>query len=305
MDRRHHAPHRGEDLDHTVAVPPGSQHDGVPVAGVPDQRDPAPDQPVILVVDDDPDVAQALEDTLRLEFEVVTVTAPRSALSALDDPRVAVLLADQRMPDMDGVELLTEARRLRPDVVGILITAYADVGTAIQAINEARTFGYLAKPWDADELLSFLRRAVDAHRVLRHDRRAQHERELRILDQFSRAAPAPVTGHRFGAAPLREGLPDLFDELCRQYADLVEHAFEQRVYKVEHPISDALHGLADRLGGLRAGPRDVVDLHTVVMRRRLTGASADQADAYAEEGRLLILELMGHLVSYYRGYSLG
>jgi hypothetical protein len=86
---------------------------------------------------------------------------------------------------------------------------------------------------------------------------------------------------------------------------VIEQAFEQRIYKVDHLVSDALHQLAGRLGALRAGPRDVVELHTTVMRRRLATVTAEQAEAYGEEGRLLVLELMGHLVSYYRGYALG
>ena len=70
-------------------------------------------------------------------------------------------------------------------------------------------------------------------------------------------------------------------------------------------MSEALRELADRLGAVRAGPRDVVDLHTVVLRQRLATATVEQAAAYGEEGRLLLLELMGDLVSYYRGYALG
>src|SRR5688572_19765577 len=75
--------------------------------------------PFVLVVDDDASVAEALADTLRPEFEVLAVTAPEAALTALDADDVAVLIADQRMPGMGGVELLAEARRRHPDVVGV------------------------------------------------------------------------------------------------------------------------------------------------------------------------------------------
>lgn len=260
---------------------------------------------LVLVIDDDPAVAEALADTLRPEFAVLVVTAPQAALAALGEHDVAVLIADQRMPAMGGVQLLVEARRRHPDVVGVLATAYSDIATAVQAINEAQAFGYLAKPWDADELLILVRRAIDAHRARRRDLHQQQQRELRALEQFSRSVPSPVTARRFGATSLREGMPAAFDELSRQYAALVEQAFEQRIYKVDHFVSDGLRGLADRLGALRAGPRDVVELHTVVMRQRLASATPEQVEAYGEEGRLLILELMGHLVSHYRGYALG
>jgi len=284
-----------DDLVEAVSVVP----DGVAAAGT------SVAASFVLVVDDDPSVAEALADTLRPEFEVLVVTAPGAALAALDNHDVAVVIADQRMPAMDGVDLLAEARRRHPDVVGVLATAYADVATAVQAINEAHAFGYVAKPWDADELLILVRRAMDAHRARRRDLHGQQQRELRALEQFSRTVPAPVTARRFGATPLREGMPAAFDELSRQYAALIEQAFEQRIYKVDNFVSDGLRGLADRLGALRAGPRDVVELHTVVMRQRLATAAPEQVEAYGEEGRLLILELMGHLVSHYRGYALG
>jgi FixJ family two-component response regulator len=263
------------------------------------------DRPFVLIVDDDPDVASALAETLRPELESVVVTSPRAALAMLDRREVAVLVSDQRMPEMSGVALLTEARRRHPDVVGVLLTAHTDARTAVQAINEARAFGYLVKPWENDAILAFLRRAVDAHRSLRRDARAQQERELRILDQLSRSAPAPITAERFGALPLREALPDVFDDLLGRYTELVDLAIEQRAYKVDHPVSDGLRRLADRLGALKAGPRDVIELHTLGMRRLLASATVAHTDDQAEEGRLLVLELMGHLVSYYRGFSLG
>jgi FixJ family two-component response regulator len=263
------------------------------------------DRPTVLIVDDDPDVASALADTLRPELEPLVETSPRLALATLDRREVAVLVSDQRMPEMSGVALLTEARRRHPEVVGVLLTAHADAQTAVQAINEARAFGYLLKPWENDAIIGFLRRAVEAHRLLRRDARAAQERELRILDQLSRSVPVPVTAERFGALPLRESLPEVFADLLDRYTEIIALAFEQRVYKVDRPLSDGLRRISDRLGALKAGPRDVIELHTVAMRRCLAAATSEQTDAYAEEGRLLVLELMGHLVSYYRGFSLG
>lgn len=262
----------------------------------------------ILVVDDDRDLAETLAETLRLEFEVLAVTAPEAALAALERQDLAVLIADQQMPGMDGVALLAEARRRRPDVVGLMLTAHADLDTALQAINTARAFAFLTKPWDADELLVIVRRAVEAHRALRRQRDnllMLWQRELQTLQELSRSTPTPVTAQRFGDGPLRDRVPDLFEELTRRYVEVLDNAFEQRNYRVEHRVSENLVLLADRLSTLRAGPRDVMELHTVVMPRRLQRASLEEAEAFAEEGRMLVLELMGHLVSCYRAYTLG
>jgi response regulator RpfG family c-di-GMP phosphodiesterase len=191
----------------------------------------------------------------------------------------------------------------------VLITAHADIDAAMQAINEARAFAFLTKPWNTDELLAVVRRAVDAHHVLARQRGVSmrvHQRELANLELLSiTAAPAPLTAQSFGASALHERDPESYAELLQGYAEALEQSFEQRIYRVDNHISDTLVALADRLGRLRAGPRDVVDLHTTALKRRLATVVNEEAEAYAEEGRLLILELMGHLVSYYRLYTLG
>jgi FixJ family two-component response regulator len=267
-------------------------------------------RPGVLIVDDDRAVVEALKDTLEPEFDAIAVTRPEVALATLAQRDVAVLVADQRMPGMEGVAVLVEARQRNPDVVGVLMTAYADIDAAVQAINDAHAFAFVTKPWDTEELLGIVRRAVDAHRRRRRERgdlHDQQQRELAGLEQLSRATPAPVTARRFGSAPLRERAPTDFSRLLDRYTQVLDRALEQRVYRVDNRISESLGSLADELGTLRAGPRDVVDLHTTALRARLQqpNLSTQVSEAWAAEGRLLILELMGYLVSYYRAYTLG
>jgi FixJ family two-component response regulator len=265
------------------------------------------EQPIVLIVDDDAAVARLLEETLSPTFRARSVTKAREALDIIAHEDVAVVLADQRMPVMDGLELLSEARRLKPTVVGVLITAHADVESAIHAINSARVLGFLSKPWDEQELMLVLQRAIEAHVALRQLSRVsqQSERELRRFEAFSGGAPAPVTALRYGAVPIRQSVPDEFHILVGRYADLLGLALEQRAYKVDHHIGQGLHTLADRLGGLNAGPRDVVDVHVAAHKQRLEQTSYEEGSALIEEGRLLVLELMGHVVTYYRTYALG
>ena len=150
------------------------------------------DRAVVVVVDDDPGIARLLEEVLQVQFDVHAVTSPREALNLVDGNDVAVLLADLHMPEMGGVELLTEARHRRPNLVGVLITAHADVESAIRAINAAHVLGFLTKPWDEDELFSVMNRAVDAHRALRQLLRASAatERPSQPGDEQHRAEPS-------------------------------------------------------------------------------------------------------------------
>ena len=120
-------------------------------------------EPVILVVDDEPAVLRAVERELRghvgSDYTVVAADSGESALGvlrrlALRDTPVALLLVDQRMPSMTGIELLAASLELAPDARRVLLTAYADTDVAIRAINEIHLDQYLQKPWEpADERL--------------------------------------------------------------------------------------------------------------------------------------------------------
>ena len=114
-------------------------------------------KPILLSVDDDPDVLRAIERDLRsqygAEFRVMSSASPEGALDLLKELRlrndgVALLLADQRMPRMDGVGFLQEARQIFPDAKRALLTAYADTNAAINAINQANLDYFFMKPWD-------------------------------------------------------------------------------------------------------------------------------------------------------------
>src|SRR5271170_5089562 len=117
-------------------------------------------KPVLLTVDDDPEVLRAIERDLRSHYSehyrVMRANSPTVALDTLKELKarnnpVAMLLVDQRMPQMDGVGLLAEAMVMHPMAKRALLTAYADTSAAIEAINTARVHSYLMKPWDPPE----------------------------------------------------------------------------------------------------------------------------------------------------------
>ena len=114
-------------------------------------------KPVILTVDDDPDVLRAVERDLRQRYDDrYRILRAESGIAALDllrrlqqrNDSVALLLVDHRMPEMNGIETLVEAMKLYPDAKRVLLTAYADTEAAIKAINSVQLNHYLLKPWD-------------------------------------------------------------------------------------------------------------------------------------------------------------
>ncbi|MGZ3379041.1 MAG: response regulator, partial [Isosphaeraceae bacterium] len=121
----------------------------------------------VLVVDDEPDVLRSVYDLLRIDYEVVTCQRASEALDHLKAVTdVAVILSDQRMPGMTGIELLQQARLIRPETTRLLFTAYADIHTVSDAINHGHVFRYITKPWGAEELESVIRQAVERHDMI-------------------------------------------------------------------------------------------------------------------------------------------
>jgi hypothetical protein len=94
--------------------------------------------------------------------------------------------------------------------------------------------------------------------------------------------------------------PESFSELAHRYSLLLDRVVEQRFHRGASPHTGELSELSELLGQLQAGAREVVELHGRVMEKKLAAASAGMQQAYLEEGHLLVLELMGHLLSYYR-----
>ncbi|HEY7153300.1 MAG TPA: hybrid sensor histidine kinase/response regulator, partial [Gemmataceae bacterium] len=103
---------------------------------------------------------------LRREYHVLGATHPRDGLRLLREQPVHLVMTDQRMPEISGVEFLRNVRRDRPDAIRLLFTGYADIKAVIDAINEGHVYRYITKPWDPDELLTVLRQAGERYDLL-------------------------------------------------------------------------------------------------------------------------------------------
>jgi signal transduction histidine kinase len=132
----------------------------------------------ILYVDDDAANLTVLQAACADEFDVVTAESAEVALAIMRQHEIAVLLVDQRMPGMTGVELFEATREHYPDAVRILITAYSDLTDAINAINRGQVRGYLRKPWEPEHLKATLRDALEVYDT----RRKVRELERRLLE---------------------------------------------------------------------------------------------------------------------------
>jgi response regulator RpfG family c-di-GMP phosphodiesterase len=113
----------------------------------------------ILVVDDEPEMLYSLQGLLRRNFQVYTANSGAEGLKILQEHEVHVVMTDQRMPEMTGVEFLKRLNGNYPEAIRVIFTGYADTQAVIDAINQGNVFRYVAKPWDPEELTKTLNEA--------------------------------------------------------------------------------------------------------------------------------------------------
>ena len=128
----------------------------------------------MMVVDDEPANLRLLERLFRTDYEVIMAGSGEEALELLTQHDAAVLITDQRMPGMTGVELLERTAVLRPRMVRIILTGYTDVETLVKAINSGNVYKYVTKPWNNDELRLTVSRALEHYET----NKARHELEM-------------------------------------------------------------------------------------------------------------------------------
>jgi response regulator RpfG family c-di-GMP phosphodiesterase len=123
--------------------------------------------PSLLIVDDEPIVLAALKETLEREkYHVIATTSALKALEILREREFAVIISDQRMPEMLGLDFLIESKKLRPLCSRILITAVLSLPTIVDAINKGEIFRFVAKPWLREELTATVKNAINRYELI-------------------------------------------------------------------------------------------------------------------------------------------
>ncbi|XOV82490.1 MAG: response regulator [bacterium] len=117
--------------------------------------------PVIMFIDDEQRVLKSMRAMFRRDYEVLLANSGAQALQLLESHDVEVVVSDQRMPEMTGVEVLAQIKERSPDTVRILLTGYADLAAVEASINEAEVFKYLMKPCPAEEVRGAVQAALD------------------------------------------------------------------------------------------------------------------------------------------------
>lgn len=175
-------------------------------------------KPTLLFVDDEERILRTLVLAFRVRYRVLSASSGEEAIALLREHPVDVVISDQRMPQMTGVEVLRAAREIAPHAMRILLTGYAELASIVGSINEGEIFRYVQKPWRLEELRDTIAEAVDIVRAARD------------------AQTAPVVANQARAAGIMvlDRTPALFDLIRQAHpehhvdtADTLDEALER------------------------------------------------------------------------------
>ena len=134
----------------------------------------------IVVVDDEKMVTSAFKALFKVEgyTDIHLFNAPKDAIEFLKENKPDLIISDFMMPEMNGLEFLTEAKKLHSEVSMILLTGYADKENAIKAINEIGLYKYIEKPWDNDDLMMNIKNGIERSHLLENLQNKINELEI-------------------------------------------------------------------------------------------------------------------------------
>ncbi len=264
----------------------------------------------VLLVEDNPTDAlllqEALADAPGAGFELHTVGRLAAALERLENESFDVVIVDLGLPDSSGLQTLRVLHEKTADIPTVVMTGAGGEEIGIAAMQIGAQDYIVKSELQAALLPRVIRYAVERRRLQKalDEARAQEsrERELRSIQQLSKAPATSFTAEIYDGRPLCQSAPEDFFAAVARYEKILDLALERHIHKSKDTVSGELTQLSDELGFLRAGPRDVLEIHSSALNKKVTDCPPKAAQVYMDEGRVTVLELMGHLASHYRHY---
>ncbi len=146
----------------------------------------------VLIVDDEENILHALTRLFRKEkYEILTAKSGEEGLEILDSHDIDLIISDLKMPIMNGVEFLAQAKERNPDALRIMLTGQADIKAMLDAIDQGEVYRFLLKPWNDDELRITIKQALEFYYVQKENKSLIRtvKRQDRILDELEKEHP--------------------------------------------------------------------------------------------------------------------
>jgi DNA-binding NtrC family response regulator len=155
----------------------------------------------LLIVDDEPNVCDSVHDLLRREFRVLKAHSADEGYRIMQKEEVHIVMSDQRMSQISGVELLTKVKSRYPHAIRLLFTGFADLESIIAAINQGHVYQFLKKPWQPEELETAVRHAAAEYERLSHDAEERERLHHQIEDLQTRMTALETQLRKLGGTP--------------------------------------------------------------------------------------------------------
>lgn len=225
----------------------------------------------ILFVDDEPANLRMLERLFRNQYEVLTAPSAAEGLDLLGIHDVALIVSDQRMPAMTGLDFLKKAAEMRPQTVRVILTGYTDLETLVEAINSGVVYKYVSKPWSNADLQQTVTRAIQHYDALRTQYQLGAE-NVRLRDTVrssavdiartvSDLANSEFGGHAFRTAKFAEELGRALDLTAAEQDELYLGGLFHQLSHVGHGEHPSIH--ADAEGSVEDLERSLIRLNTI------------------------------------------
>ena len=132
----------------------------------------------VLYIDDEINNLNSFKASFRRDFEIYTAQSARDGRKILDTYEIGVIITDQRMPGMTGIEFLESILSVYPDTIRILLTGFSDMNAVMDAINRGQVYKYLVKPWQNDELRLYIQNALEIYHLRKENKDLAHKLQL-------------------------------------------------------------------------------------------------------------------------------
>jgi DNA-binding NtrC family response regulator len=132
----------------------------------------------VLYIDDEINNLNSFKASFRRDFEIYTAQSARDGRKILDSCEIGVIITDQRMPGMTGIEFLESILSVYPDTIRILLTGFSDMNAVMDAINRGQVYKYLVKPWQNDELRLYIQNALEIYHLRKENKELAHKLHL-------------------------------------------------------------------------------------------------------------------------------
>lgn len=124
----------------------------------------------VLYIDDEVNNLNSFKAAFRRDFEIFTASSAKEGRKILDSQEIGVIITDQRMPGMTGIEFLESILPIYPDTIRILLTGFSDINAVMDAINRGQVYKYLVKPWQNDELKMYIENALEIYNLRKENK---------------------------------------------------------------------------------------------------------------------------------------